>query len=434
MEARSIYNKPKYDYEKELRNIEKMPTTPYNKAKIRAWHNHLSAKESGQYRICKVSAQIRRIIGAWHSLTEENRNLCEIDVESFEQVVGWINQRAGWSLATRADYRRCIKQFFAWYEEVDPRLQELSEIDITAEKEEQVIQWRSRQEAVKAQKTAKEFYKYIEKHVKRNYKTPQRDPSDVITDADLRLVITKGAKNSRDRALLGTLHEGGLRAAELLNLRLRDIQIEQDRALLHVNGKTGRRPVPIILNMAYLLRWIDDHPHKDSRDAYLWIGLSSRNKNQPLYHSAVSRLIDKAFTRAGVSKKHNMHWFRHSRASIYYGRMNDGELCDFFGWEKGSDMIKTYSHTRNDGAQAALNKIYNLSSRPEEEVLLTCGACGLHNTTNSKFCGRCGRPLSTEAYQSKEDYMQLAFQMMGKVMSDPALKEEYEEYCKKQQN
>lgn len=427
-QTRSIYKTQRFNYEKETENVRKMATTPYNREQVLRWHNHLSATGSGLYRICKISTQIRRLIQAWHSISDKALDLCEINKHSFERVIGWINQREGWSPATKADYRRCIKQFFTWYEEIDPRLQDPPEIDITANKDEQSLQWRERQESFKAQKTAREFYAYIKKHVKRNYKAPEHDFTDVITDADIRTVINKGVKNSRDRALLGVLHEGGLRASELLNLKIKDIEHAGDRVLLHVNGKTGRRPVPIILNIPFLLRWLDDHPQKESREAYLWVGLSSRNKEQPLFHSAVSRMIDKAFKKAGIKKKHNMHWFRHSRASLYYGRMNDGELCDFFGWEKGSDMIKTYSHTKNDGAQGALNRIYNLSTAQEKEVLLTCGACGLHNTPQSRFCGRCKLPLSTQANDNKEQYMSMAFEMMGKIMSDPGLKEEFEKY------
>lgn len=428
--TRSIYKPNRYNYNAELERVKTMATTPYNREQILSWHNHLSATNSGLYRICKLSNQIRRLVSAWHSVTDKNKDLSTIDKQSFEKVVGWINQREGWSPATKADYRRCIRQFFTWYEEVDPRLNDPPEIDITAEKEEQRDQWRERQEAFKTQKEAREFYAYVKKHVKRNYKAPEHDFSDVVTDADLRTVINT-CKNSRDRALLGVLHEGGLRAAELLNLRIKDIEHNDDRVLLHVDGKTGRRPVPIILNMPYLLRWLDDHPQRESREAFVWVGLSSRNKDQPIFHSAASRMIEKAFKRAGIKKKHNMHWFRHSRASLYYGRMNDGELCDFFGWEKGSDMIKTYSHTKNEGAQEALNRIYNISSAQEKTVLLTCAACGLHNTPQSRFCGRCKLPLSTEARDAKEQYMAAAFELMGRIMADPELRKEFEAFAKR---
>lgn len=429
METRSIYRSPRYDYERELSTIEKWATTPYNRKKIISWHNHLSAKEAGKYRICKLSAQIRRLLLVWHNVTDEARDLSTIDKHTFEQVVGWINNKEGWTLATRSDYRRCIKQFFGWYEEIDPRLQELPEIDILTERDEQIRQHRARQEARKHRSTAQEFYRYLAKHVKRNYKAPEYKYSDIITDADIRAVIAKGVRNSRDRALLGILHETGLRAGELINLKIKDLEHLDDRVVLHVTGKTGARPVPIILYVPYLLRWLDDHPNKESAEAYLWVGLSSRNGGKPLFHSAVTRMVDKAFKRAGVEKKHNLHWFRHSRATLLYGRLTDGELRDFMGWAIGSDMVKTYAHTKNEGAQKGLNRIYNIKSREQEEILLTCVACGLHNTHGSIFCGRCQAPLTSEAHHSKETYTNLAFDMIKKIMSDPKLKKEFEQYA-----
>ena len=432
METRNIYKKPRYDYEKELTKIEESPLTAYTKGKIKGFHNYLSATGTGKYRICKLSGQIRLLLSVWNSISGEKKDLSKFTKQELEQIVGWINQRVGWTEATKSDYRRCLKQFFKWYEEIDPRLKDLPEIDILAEREEQITQHRARQEAQKQRTEASKFYKYIHNHIKISYNKPQKDPSEIITDADARLVITKGARSSRDRAFIGVLHEGGLRAAELLNLRIRDLEHKGDRVLLHVDGKTGRRPVPIILNMSYLLKWLDDHPHKEARDAYIWTGLSSVNKDKPIFHSAATRLVDKAFKRAGVNKKHNLHWFRHSRASLYYGRFTEGEMCDFFGWARGSDMVKTYSHTKNDGAQSALNRIYNLQTKEEKEVLSTCGACGLHNTANASYCSRCGQALNTEAIRAKEDYLKLAFEAMGKVMSDPKLKKEFEEYLQKQ--
>lgn len=427
--TRNIYERPKFDYNNELKAVDKAATTPYNKRIIKEWHNTLSAENSGQPRICKLSMQIRKVVQVWHYFTDGEQDLNTIDKKSFEQVVGWINQHNKWSLATRADYRRCIKQFFGWYEERDTRLQEVPEIDITAPQAEQQAQYKLRQDIKQQRGVAQEFYDYINKNVKRNYKKPQIDASDVLTDADIRKAIEQGAKNSRDRAFIGVLHESGFRAAEILNLRIKDVSVQGDRAILRVNGKTGRRSVPIILNMPYLLRWIADHPLKDLDEAYLWVGLSSRNKEAPLFHGAVARMMHKAFTRAGINKRHNLHWFRHSRASLYYGRMTEGEMCDFFGWGKGSDMIKNYCHTSSDGAEAALNRIYNLKAKQEEEALLTCAACGLHNTPNSRFCGRCGQPLSTEAHKSKEEHLQTALKLMKQIYSDDKLRQEFEAFC-----
>ena len=435
-QTRSIYRKPKFDYNKELTAIDKLPTTAYNKQMLREWHNHLSAKEAGcgNYRICKLSAQMRRILLVWHELTEnpqltnKKRELNTIDKDSFEQVLGWINKKEGWSLATRADYRRCIKQFFGWYEEKDNRLKELPEIDITASKEEQHAQYRLRQEIRGERKTAKKFHAYI-KTIKRNYRKKQVDVGEVLTDNDIRQVIEKGAKNSRDRAIIAMLHELGLRAGELLNIKIKDLDIQTDRVLVSVDGKTGRRTVPLILNMPYLLRWLADHPHGKSGEAYLWLGLSSKNKDQPIFHSAVARTIDKAFKRAGINKTHNLHWFRHSRASLYYGKMTEGEMEDFFGWVKGSDMVRNYCHTDKAAHDEALNRIYHIQQQKRNDLaLLECAACGLNNKSDSNFCGRCGRPLSTDAHQNKEAHIEQAINLMKKIYSDDKLRQKFEQF------
>lgn len=432
MAARNIYGKRKFDYQKELRQIQNWRTHPKNKEVLAEWHEHLFATGSKEARVCKLSVQFRRIITAAQRIRPGIR-VDELEIPTIKKVVAGINRNEKWSLSTRADYRRCLKQFLLWYEDNDPRLEEPPEIDITASEDEMRAQWRTRQEAIRKRGTAQKTYQYVKKQIDISYEHPQLDPAAIITDEDLRLVIRNGTRCSRDRAFLGVLHEAGLRSAEMLNLRLCDLEMKADKVVLHVDGKTGKRPVPIVLNVPYLIRWLEDHPFKDNPNSLLWVSVSSNAKGEPLFHHAARKLVLTAFKRAGVTKKHNLHWFRHSRASLYYGRMTEGEMCDFFGWTKGSDMIKTYSHTKNEGAESAIFRIHGLKPLEQaEKTLLQCAACGIPNEPGRQFCGRCGRPLSLESHKEKERYLQLAFEMMGKVMADPDLRKEFEQFCQQQ--
>ncbi len=78
------------------------------------------------------------------------------------------------SKATRADYRRSLKQFMAWYE--DDRF--LSENH-------------------KIREETRKLYKYISM----SYKKDEIDPAEVITDDDKDLLIEKGCINNQERGI-----------------------------------------------------------------------------------------------------------------------------------------------------------------------------------------------------------------------------------------
>ena len=73
------------------------------------------------------------------------------------------------------------------------------------------------------------------------------------TDALLAAAEKQGALGLRNRALLELVYSAGLRAQEAVDLRLADVDFEQE--LVHVRGKGGKeRAVPLGEEAAYRLR------------------------------------------------------------------------------------------------------------------------------------------------------------------------------------
>jgi len=169
-----------------------------------------------------------------------------------------------------------------------------------------------------------------------------------------------------------------------------------------------------------LIRWLDLHPTPSDPEAFLWLSESRSRLYQPLGHAGAQKMVAQVFQRAGlVHKKHNLHWFRHSRASILHPHMSATNLCEYFGWELGSDQLKTYVHADLSQVQEAISRMRGLTKTEEAHVARQCFACNLVNAEGLRFCGRCGKPLTTEAAIEEKDALKEAFRLMRELARNP---------------
>lgn len=402
-----IYIGRKLSFERELQKLKEWKTSQHNKELITTWHNHLFATGSNQLRVAKLSSQIRKIA---YQLGKDLDKVTKSDIDS---LIAQFNQEPSWAEATKADYRRCIKQFYLWYRDEDP-------------------------EFLQGNVDKIQFYRHIEKHIKRAYKEETYDYSEIINEEDIRKVIDKGGISIKEKAFLSVLHESGFRASEMLNICLKDLEFKPDRVVIHVDGKTGVRRVPLVKSMGYLTRWLDQHPFKDDKNAFLWVGENHRFMYQPLRHIGAQKLIKRCFARANVKKKHNLHWFRHSRATLNAPHLTEVILCKFFGWSIGSRQVRRYVHSNVIQVEDAVMRMNGLQK--EKEILkqpIQC-SCGMINESEARFCHQCGKPLNAailmQEEERKEEAIDEAFKLMEQIISNPELKTKFEEFKNKHLN
>ncbi|MFH1400537.1 MAG: tyrosine-type recombinase/integrase [Nanoarchaeota archaeon] len=378
-----------------------------NKELIRAFQQHLFAKGSKQYRVGKLTQNLRLIVDF---VQKDLDKLTKTDAEAF---LSKVNQRKGWSPHTRHDYTRNFKQFLLWFEDEDPRFNKGDE--------------GGRQEARK-------LYQYIKK-IRGGHPRTTLDYATIITDEDCRLLLNKGCRDDLERALIAVLHETGARAGELLGMRLRDIEHKNKHALIRVDGKTGERRIPILQSIPYLERWLTNHPAKDNPNALLWISTHNGHRGEPLRHIGLLKLLKRAMKRSGINKKCNPHWFRHSRATIYAPKYGEQVLCKVMGWVGGSAMVRTYVHLGAQQVEDAFLKNNGLAEpeKPEQQVQFC--VCGSVNEPGRRYCGKCGNALSVgimlDDEQKKTEAIDEAFELLHNIMQNPDLRAKFEAFKKK---
>lgn len=405
--AYRIYPNREKAFLMEVKRLKNWETSARNKELITRFQNFMFSKNTKQLRVSKLMAQLRRLALLL------KKDFDKANITDIEGLLAYYNNEPNYSEATKSDYRRSIKQFYKWYKENDDRLES---------------------EDKKQLSDARKFYNYIEKNISLSYKLKQADFSEIIQDSDINKVIETGCKSIKEKAFLKVLHETGCRVGEFLNIKIKDIEISKSSINLAVDGKTGKRIVTIVNAKPYLIQWLDLHPFKGDKEAYLWIGESPRYMYEPIKHKGGQKVIDRCFNKAGMqSKKHNFHWFRHSRATILAPHFSEVILCKYMGWVLGSKQIKRYVHLCNQQVKDAVLS-YNgmvVEQKQETEKPLIC-ICGAVNVSFAKYCLKCGNPLKVEI--AVRDSITLSneiddrLKIYNEIMQDPVKRAKYEEF------
>lgn len=415
MTKRDIYWRIDQQYARQIVRLEKWDGSQINKDLIIRFKTHLLAKGTKELRLAKIIWGLRHLCD-W--LGKDLDQATKGDIELLAAKIHQANyilkssksqEVRNFSDSTKSDYRRCIKQFYRWFEEEDPRMQS--------------------QNAAERADAAK-MYKYIEKNIKTKCPEKDHDPSNCITDEEIKTVLSTGCSSDMERAFIKLLHETGCRIGEFLSIRIKDIEKKESCWLVYVNGKTGERRIPFTDSIPYIVRWLDFHPTKDPED-YLWESLNNRYKGKPLEHAGANKLITRCFVRAGLpKKKHNPHWFRHSRATIDAGKYSEPIHCKLRGWVIGSSTPRKYVHLSAKAVEDEFLKARGIKRAKEEEASplpKTC-FCGKINAPEAKYCAGCGKTLHLEAAMQEQEYMTKALEVMEKIMQSPELFKRYQEY------
>jgi site-specific recombinase XerD len=188
-----------------------------------------------------------------------------------ERVHAWRTKRgAQLALATRCDRLGSARRFLRWAQEAGHLLQDFSALIVT-------------------------------RSVRRVPRT--------LSEGEVLALLEQGARDARERAILETLYGTGLRAAELVGLRLDDVDLAAGLVFVRQGKGCKDRVVPLGTHLALLLA------------DYL---RGRRRPDGPLFRTATGRalsrgqlreLVFKAGQRAGLPRRASPHRLRHSYAT-----------------------------------------------------------------------------------------------------------------------
>ena len=239
-------------------------------------------------------------------------------------------------------------------------------------------------------------------------KDPTIEISEYLDENEIQKLI-EAAPTLQKKAFLACMYESGARPEEFLRLSNLDCKIDTHGAILILRGKTGVRRVRIISFAKMLQQWLEVHPLKQHQQKQfpLWISDATNFKNQPLGLRGAQKIIEDAMLNAELVNKHSrLYILRHSRASILATYFTESQLCTFFGWVQGSQVIKRYIHMSGKDLDNTLISISEGKqlSKQDEYLLKTkkCNRCTETIGPSQQFCGRCGLSTTLIEQYTKE--------------------------------
>src|SRR6266700_139972 len=194
---------------------------------------------------------------------------------------------------------------------------------------------------------------------------PQKIPLVMSPDEVKRLLAV--ASSLKVRTLLGLGYGGGLRASEVIRLKVKHIDRAQN--IIRVEQSKGRKDRHVMLSpemLALLRQWWKVRPPYDDRgvppqERWLFPG---RRRGQPLSTRQLTRLFHEATAAAGIKKDVTLHALRHSFAThlLEEGKTDIRSIQALLGHDK---LDSTARYTRvATGMIAKIESPLDRLSRP----------------------------------------------------------------------
>ncbi|OLD21609.1 MAG: hypothetical protein AUG16_05185 [Thaumarchaeota archaeon 13_1_20CM_2_39_20] len=396
-----------YDYDDRIERTYKIiekETSKENVELIKKYDRSMIAEslaKATRHKHLQVILNLTRFLGKdWKDVTKE-------DVENVVvRIVQEYCSDSGQETNTSYDHKKILKIFFRWFKFGSRKKEEVGDPQET--------------KGVKIKKVKDKIVR-----------------EDLVTEEDRTNLLQVCADNLRDRAFIDCHSEAGTRPGEILSLLLKHVKFDKYGALIHVDGKTGPRPIRLVRSTPNLASWIDAHPFRDNPNAPLWISTEPSKFGRQLTYHAAYQMVRRRCRQAKLPKRVYLNLFRHSEDTQTAQFMTEVQMRKRHGWTPYSKMPGRYVHLVNADVDRAILSHLGIVESDESKPKLPkkCGVCEMHNPPESKLCTKCGKPLDIEVALEIEEKHEAEKIRLEKRLSEVEarhedlrkLKEEFEE-------
>ena len=337
-------------------------------------------------KITQTLIKWRHLIGPFSSNTIRNihRGIIALETATYERFCPpyiktpqKYERKHLYKQNTKHDMVKCLKRFYLWL--IEQECSKISQSDI------------------------------------RKIQPPSCDPltknaDDLLSPEEI-VSLIRGCQNSRDRAIIATLYESGVRIQELATLSWSQVTFDEYGVIINIDARTGKktckpRYIRLVMAREYLSTWHDDYPFQPEGKSLVF--LTSRGR--PLQYSGVAKQIREIAERVNIRKNITPHLFRHSRITHLLQQGYSIQTIKLMMWGSlSTEMIGVYAHlsSRDVDAEVLERNGIRVSHKASINAVPVhqCPHCQGINGPTSNFCHLCGRPLTRAATASQEEVM-----------------------------
>jgi integrase/recombinase XerD len=196
---------------------------------------------------------------------------------------------------------------------------------------------------------------------------PQKIPLVMSPDETRRLLAV--ADSLKVRTLLGLGYGCGLRAGEVVRLRVK--HIDRAQKIIRVEQSKGRKDRNVMLSpetFDLLRQWWKVRPSRQDATTPLqerWL-FPGRKPGKPMTTRQLSRLFHEAADAAGIKKRVTLHALRHSFATHLLERGTDIRIIQALLGHEKLDTTARYTRVAT-GMIAAIESPLDLLSQPRKK-------------------------------------------------------------------
>jgi len=236
------------------------------------------------------------------------------------------------------------------------KIDALNEIDIRAYMEKEVRSGRSGSTLNQTVNAIKFYYEVVLEMPNRFYdieRPLKANPLPKVLGRKEIGLILENTSNIKHKCIISLLYSAGLRRAELLNLKLEDIDGENNTLFIR-SGKGKKDRITIV--SANLIAQLREYYKTCKPKTYLFEGETGKQYSA----SSVAKILNNAAKRSGIIKKVSPHMLRHSFATHLLEDGTDLRQIQLLLGHTSTRTTEIYTHVTKKHLKAVTNPLDSL--------------------------------------------------------------------------